>query len=77
MEYFEESYTMNADLRRHDAPLSFNRLLAEALFARNAFTFYGGLSPSNVMLVDDRPCCPSWKGPTLRLPKRPVRHESG
>ena len=38
-------HVMEEDLKRHDIPLVFTRLLHEAMFASNAFTFHNGVSP--------------------------------
>eukprot|EP00959_Pyramimonas_sp_CCMP1952_P115768 2420585-Pyramimonas_sp.AAC.1 len=40
---------MEAELNRLDIPLVFARLLHEALFAANAFTFYSEVSPCNAL----------------------------
>ena len=42
-------HVMEEDLKRHDIPLVFTRLLHEAMFASNAFTFYNGVSPYNAL----------------------------
>eukprot|EP00959_Pyramimonas_sp_CCMP1952_P260480 5446676-Pyramimonas_sp.AAC.1 len=38
---------MEAELNRLDIPFAFTRLLREALFTANAFTFYSEVSPCN------------------------------
>eukprot|EP00959_Pyramimonas_sp_CCMP1952_P027361 575433-Pyramimonas_sp.AAC.1 len=40
---------MEAELNRLDIPLVFTRLLHEALFAANAFTFYNDVSPYDAL----------------------------
>ena len=42
-------HVMEEDLKRHDIPLVFTRLLHEVMFASNAFTFYNGVSPYNAL----------------------------
>eukprot|EP00959_Pyramimonas_sp_CCMP1952_P267356 5589953-Pyramimonas_sp.AAC.1 len=52
---------MEAELNRLDIPLAFTRLLHEASFAANAFTFYNEVSPCSALfgrqpaLVPDLP----------------------
>eukprot|EP00959_Pyramimonas_sp_CCMP1952_P213833 4474319-Pyramimonas_sp.AAC.1 len=42
-------HVMEVELNRLDIPLVFTRLLHEALFAANAFTFYNEVSPCNAL----------------------------
>ena len=42
-------HLMEEELKRHNIPVVFKRLLAEAMFATNAFTFYNGASPYNAL----------------------------
>eukprot|EP00959_Pyramimonas_sp_CCMP1952_P276708 5784120-Pyramimonas_sp.AAC.1 len=42
-------HVMEAELNRLDIPLVPTRLLHEALFAANAFTFYSEVSPCNAL----------------------------
>eukprot|EP00959_Pyramimonas_sp_CCMP1952_P017549 372401-Pyramimonas_sp.AAC.1 len=43
-------HVMEAELNRLDIPPVFTRLLHEALFAANAFTFYSEVSPYNALI---------------------------
>eukprot|EP00959_Pyramimonas_sp_CCMP1952_P223938 4682521-Pyramimonas_sp.AAC.1 len=43
-------HVMEAELDRLDLPLVFTRLLHEAMFTANAFTFYNEVSPCSALL---------------------------
>ena len=42
-------HVMEEELKSRNRPLEFDRLLHEAMFASNAFTFYNGVSPYNAL----------------------------
>ena len=49
---------MEQEFKRQDLEVSFNRLLGEAMFVTNAFTFYNGVSPYNALTGRQPPCLP-------------------
>ena len=51
-------HVMEEDLKRHDITISFPRLLGEAIFVTNSFTFYNGVSPYNAYTGRQPPFLP-------------------
>ena len=51
-------HLMEESLKHRDRPVNFTRLLAEALFLCNAFTFYNGDSPYSALLGRQPACLP-------------------
>ena len=62
-------HIMEEELKRHNIPVVFKRLLAEAMFATNAFTFYNGMSPYNALTGRQPQCLPDLETPDF--PKGP------
>eukprot|EP00959_Pyramimonas_sp_CCMP1952_P094081 1967964-Pyramimonas_sp.AAC.1 len=54
---------IESELKERDIPIVFTRLLTEATFAINAFTFYNSVSPYNALLGRQPACLPDL--PTL------------
>ena len=51
-------HVMEEELKRHDIPLVFTRLLHEALFVCSAFTCYNGCSPCQALYGRQPACLP-------------------
>ena len=51
-------HMIEAELDRHGQEIPFSRLLAEALFVVNAFSFYNGVSPYNALTGRQPACLP-------------------
>ena len=62
-------HLMEEELKRHNIPIVFERLLAEGVFATNAFTFYNGCSPYQAHTGRQPPMLPDLD--TLDFPKGP------
>ena len=54
---------MEEDLKRNDIPLNIKRLLSEAIFVCNAFTYYNGESPYDALLGRQPQCLPDLEAP--------------
>jgi len=51
-------HLIEEDLKRYDHQITFKRLLGEAFFVCNAFTFYNGVSPYNALTGRQPACLP-------------------
>ena len=51
-------HLIETDLKRSNIIIPFRRLLGEAIFVANAFTFYNGCSPYNAVFGRQPPCLP-------------------
>ena len=51
-------HLIETDLKRSDIIIPFSRLLGEAIFVVNAFTFYNGCSPYNAVFGRQPACLP-------------------
>ena len=63
------------ELKERDIPLQFTRLLSEAVFACNAFTFYNECSPYNALLGRQPACLPDLPTPDFEQKTDTSGHE--
>ena len=54
-------HLIEEELKKYDIEISFTRLLGEALFVTNAFTFYEGCSPYNALYGRQPACLPDFE----------------
>ena len=57
------THLIEEDMKRYGPEIAFKRLLAEALFVTNAFTFYNGVSPYNALMGRQPACLPDLENP--------------
>ena len=67
-------HILEEDLKRHSINLPFEKLLGEAMFVTNAFTFYNGVSPCNAHIGRQPPCLPDLEMPNFDGPGGTAGH---
>ena len=63
-------YLIEEEFKKYDIEISFTRLLGEALFVTNAFTFYEGCSPYTALYGRQPACLPDFETPERRAIRR-------